>query len=200
MTETWFDAPVLEGRHVRLEPLHLEHAPALAAAADDPELFRWTSVAIDCTADAEAFILAAQKDSQRLTFAQVDLRTGAVVGTTSYYAISPSLRCLAIGYTWISRSAQGTGINPEAKYLLLHRAFDELGAVRVEWHTDELNAQSRAAIAKLGAGFEGLMRKHRKRRDGSWRTTALFAMTDDDWPGAKARLEQRIGDQPVVGT
>lgn len=193
MTESWDTAPVLEGRHVRLEPLGPAHVPGLVRAADDPDLFRWTSAPIAGPADAEAFVRAALGDPQRLAYAQVDVRTDAVVGTTSYYGIDPAHRCLAIGYTWLSRAAQGTAINPEAKYLLLRRAFDDLGAVRVEWHTDERNAQSRAAITKLGAGFEGLLRKHRRRRDGSWRTTALFAMTDDDWPAARERLEQRIG-------
>ena len=108
----------------------------------------------------------------------MNIATNAVVGTTSMYQIDPVNRSLAIGYTWLSRSVQGTGINPESKLLLLRHAFDQLEAVRVEWHTDEFNEQSRAAIAKLGAQFEGLLRKHRRRADGSWRTTALFAMTD----------------------
>lgn len=193
MSESWSESVVLEGRHVRLEPLRLYHAPALAEAADDPDLFRWTSAPITDTADAEEFIAAALDDTQRVPFAQIDVHTDAVVGTTSYYALAPRLHCLAIGYTWLSRTAQGTAINPESKYLLMKRAFEDLGAVRVEWHTDELNTQSRAAIAKLGARFEGLLRKHRQRRDGSWRTTALFAMTDDDWPAARQQLEQRIG-------
>ncbi|MFF0816748.1 GNAT family N-acetyltransferase [Rhodococcus sp. NPDC003318] len=193
MNESWYSAPVLDGRRVRLEPLVAAHAAGLADAADDPELFRWTSAPIAGLEDAEAFIRAASADPHRTAFAQVDVATGTVVGTTSYYDIRPAHRCLAIGYTWISRAAQGTAINPEAKYLLMRRAFEELGAVRVEWHTDERNAQSRAAIAKLGAQFEGLLRKHRRRRDGSWRTTALFAMTDDDWPAARTGLEHRIG-------
>ena len=86
---------------------------------------------------------------------------------------------------------QGTAVNPTAKYLLMKHAFEDCGAVRLVWHTHELNAQSRAAITKLGATFEGLLRKHRRFGDG-WRTTAQFAMTDDDWSAAKATLLQRI--------
>ncbi|MGC0366587.1 RimJ/RimL family protein N-acetyltransferase [Rhodococcus sp. 27YEA15] len=182
MTIDWFDAPTLSGTRVRLQPLLPEHAPALAAAADDPVIFRWTSAPITGVDDAVAYIEAATGDSTRVALAQFDTRTGILVGTTSLYQIAPVHRSLAIGYTWISRSVQGTGFNRESKMLLLSHAFDTLGAVRVEWHTDEFNEQSRAAITKLGARFEGLLRKHRQRADGSWRTTALFSMTDDDWP------------------
>ncbi|WP_068276380.1 GNAT family N-acetyltransferase [Aldersonia kunmingensis] len=192
MSESWYDQPILAGQHVRLEPLGPEHADGLLAAADDPAIFRWTSLAISNLEDARGFISAAIDDRSRLAYAQVEPASARVLGTTSYYQIDPRHRSLAIGYTWICRAAQGTAVNPEAKYLLLRRAFDELGAVRVEWHTDELNAHSRGAIAKLGAEFEGLLRKHRRRRDGSWRTTALFAMTDEDWPEARARLQARI--------
>ena len=195
MSESWYRQPTLEGTRVRLEPLTPEHAPGLLAAVDDAEaIFRWTSVIIRELADAEAFVRTAIADTDRLPYAIVDTRTGAVVGTTSYYLIDPAHRKLVIGHTWLSRSAQGTGINAESKLLLLRRAFEELGAVRVEWHTDKRNAHSRGAIAKLGAEFEGLLRKHRRRRDGSWRTTALFAMIDDDWPAARARLEARVAD------
>ncbi|MFZ2527744.1 MAG: GNAT family protein [Rhodococcus sp. (in: high G+C Gram-positive bacteria)] len=197
MSESWYRQPVLDGIRVRLEPLTPEHASGLLASVDDAEaIFRWTSVIIRELADAETFARAAIDDPDRLPYAIVDTHTGSVVGTTSYYLLDPAHRKLVIGSTWLSRSAQGTGINAEAKLLLLRRAFEELDAVRVEWHTDERNAHSRGAIAKLGAEFEGLLRKHRRRRDGSWRTTALFAMTDDDWPAARARLEARVADAP----
>lgn len=197
MSESWYRQPVLDGTRVRLEPLTPEHASGLLASVDDAEaIFRWTSVIIRELADAETFARAAIDDPDRLPYAIVDIGTGSVVGTTSYYLLDPAHRTLVIGYTWLSRSAQGTGINAEAKLLLLRRAFEDLDAVRVEWHTDERNAHSRGAIAKLGAEFEGLLRKHRRRRDGSWRTTALFAMTDDDWPAARARLEARVADAP----
>lgn len=192
MTGPWYEPPTLIGTHVRLEPLTDAHADALLAAVDNLDIFRWTATPITEREHAQAYIDAALADPQRIAFAQVHLATGAVVGTTSLYQIEPAYRSLAIGYTWLSRAAQGTVVNPEAKLLLLRHAFDHLGAVRVEWHTDEHNAQSRAAIAKLGAQFEGLLRKHRRRADGSWRTTALFAMTDDDWPTVATALETRI--------
>lgn len=191
MTENWFQSPILTGTHVRLEPLVREHADALIAASDDPSIFRWTAAPINTHAEALAYIEAAESNPDRVAFAQIDTVTGAVVGSTSLYQIDPTHRSLAIGYTWLSKSAQGTRINPEAKLLLLRRAFDDLGVVRVEWHTDEFNEQSRAAIAKLGAQYEGLLRKHRQRADGSWRSTALFAMTDEDWPAIEPQLERR---------
>ncbi|MFC7446951.1 GNAT family N-acetyltransferase [Rhodococcus daqingensis] len=194
MTGPWFEQPTLTGKYVRLEPLTLAHAADLHRAADDPTLFHWTWRPIETVADATEYIRHALDDPQRLAYAQIATESGAAVGTTSYYQLDPLHQSLAIGYTWLSRAAQGGRINPEAKLLLLRRAFEDLGAVRVEWHTDELNAHSRGAIAKLGAEFEGLLRKHRRRADGSWRNTALFSMIDDDWPLARAQLEARISE------
>ncbi|QTJ67097.1 GNAT family N-acetyltransferase [Rhodococcus sp. ZPP] len=192
MSESWFARPTLTGTHVRLEPLCDDHVDALLAAVDDPRIFHWTSVDITDRKDAATFVRAANEDPTRLAYAQIDLATNILVGSTSYYLIDPRNRCLAIGHTWLSRSAQGTLINADSKLLLLRRAFEDLGAVRVEWHTDERNAHSRGAIAKLGAEFEGILRKHRRRRDGSWRNTALFSMTDDDWPRVCPRLQARV--------
>lgn len=186
----WIEHETLRGTHVTLEKLTADHADDLLAAADDERIFRWTSAPIRTRSDAAAYIETALADPARQPFLQ-RTAAGEPVGTTSYYLLDPAHRSLAIGYTWLSTSAQGTAINPEAKLLLLGRAFAH-GAVRVEWHTDEHNVQSRAAIATLGATFEGLLRKHRQRTDGSWRTTALFAMTDDDWPSARQALQARI--------
>lgn len=190
---TWIGAPTLPGTRVRLRPLTDDDAAELAAAVDEPDAFRWTTVPGDEPA-AHGYIATADADPARVAFAVVDTLDGtdAIVGTTSFYDIDPRNRSVAIGYTWYSRRVQGTTVNPESKLLLLQHAFETCGAVRVVWHTDERNAQSRAAIAKLGAEFEGLLRKHRPLPDGSWRTTAQFAMTDDDWPTARSGLRDRI--------
>ena len=119
-------------------------------------------------------------------------RSGDVAGSTSFYDVNPALRTLAIGHTWLARRFWRTGHNTESKLLLLTHAFDVLGAARVVWHTDVRNERSQAAIARLGAQREGEFRKHRLRRDGSWRTTVQFAMTDDDWPAARERLTARL--------
>ncbi len=184
-------SPTLEGSHIRLRPLAADDAAALAAAVDEPEAFRWTTVPSGVGSAAD-YIATAIDDPRRIGFAVIDRSDGSIVGTTSYYDIEPQCNAAAIGYTWYSKRVQGTAVNPEAKLLLLQHAFDACGAVRIVWHTDERNAQSRAAILKLGTTYEGLLAKHRPLPDGSWRTTAQYAMVDDDWPANRARLQARI--------
>lgn len=192
-TTVWTEHPVLEGPRVRLEPLTEAHAPGLLIAADDPvSIFEWAHLEIRSIDDATAFVREAIADPNRLPYAIVDRTTGDVVGSTSYYLLEPQFRTLVIGYTWIATRVQRTHVNRDAKLLLLQRAFGVLGAVRVTWHADERNLRSREALTRLGAVEEGLLRKHRRRRDGSWRTTALFSLTDDEWPAVRARLEGRV--------
>jgi RimJ/RimL family protein N-acetyltransferase len=198
--------PVLTGRFVRLEPLALEHARGYHAAIGDPtdaeEVFRWLNPAgggpaVPATlADAVSHIvgaLAQRAKGERLPYAQIDPRSGEFIGTTSLYDVVPGLRTLAIGHTWLGKRWWRTGVNTEAKLLLLTYAFDALGAVRVVWHTDLRNERSQAAIARLGAKKEGVLRKHKLRRDGSWRDTVLYAMTDEEWPAARDALSARLG-------
>ncbi|WP_018178874.1 GNAT family N-acetyltransferase [Jongsikchunia kroppenstedtii] len=187
----WIGGPTLTGDRVVLTPVTPADAEALAATIDDPAAFAWTPVPIGVEATRQ-FINLALDTPNRLAFTVTDRRSDAIVGTTSYYEISPTYRSLAIGFTWYTSSAQGAGVNPDAKYLLLRHAFETLGAVRVVWHTDERNAQSRAAILKLGTTFEGLLRKHRPAVDGGWRTTAQYSMVDDEWPDCRDRLRARI--------
>jgi N-acetyltransferase len=196
----WFALPVLAGSRVRLEPLAIEHAAgyltAAGTGADAEEVFRWMSLPAPVTEDdARQHVLdavAARAAGSRLAYAQLDAATGAFAGTTSYYDIDPGLRAIAIGHTWLGRRWWRTGFNTEAKLLLMSHAFDRLGAVRVVWHTDVYNTRSQDAIARLGATREGLLRKHRIRRDGSWRDTVQYAMTDEDWPAAKEQLQARL--------
>ncbi len=136
--------------------------------------------------------MASRARGERFPYAQFDAATGEFAGTTSLYDVSPSLRTLAIGHTWLGRRWWRTGHNTESKLLLLTYAFDDLGAVRVVWHTDIYNVRSQDAIARLGATREGVLRKHRLRRDGSWRDTVQYAMTDDDWPAVRDRLTSRL--------
>ncbi|GAB19669.1 hypothetical protein GOEFS_092_00940 [Gordonia effusa NBRC 100432] len=189
---TWLGSPTFSRVGVTLRPLAIGDADALGSLVSNPELFKWSPGVPLNRADALGYIEAALADERRQAFAVIDESTGTIVGSTSYYDIDQQNLSLAIGYTFYTESAQGTMVNPASKYLLLHHVFETCGAVRVVWHTHENNAQSRAAIAKLGASFEGLLRKHRRFGDG-WRTTALYAMTDDDWPAAKARLSTRLG-------
>ena len=164
-------------------------------------MFRWLNTAGSRSGaprdvdDAHADIasaLSARARGVRLPYVQLDVTAAEVAGTTSFYDVEPAARTLAIGHTWLGPRWQRTGHNTESKLLMLTHAFDVLGAARVVWHTDLRNERSQAAIARLGATREGELRKHRLRRDGSWRTTVQFSMTDDDWPAARDRLRAAL--------
>ena len=129
-----------------------------------------------------AAALDARDRGARLPYAQIDAATGEFAGTTSFYEVNPALRALGIGHTWLGQRWWRTGHNTESKLLMMTFAFETLGAVRVVWHTDIFNTRSQAAIERLGATREGVLRKHRLRYDGSWRDTVQYAMVDDDWP------------------
>src|SRR5438128_11590713 len=161
----------LAGRHVRLEPLTLLHAADLFdAVMIDPSVWQWLPVAPPATlAEMEAMIvhdLKAQAAGAKVVFVQVEQATGRVVGSTTYLDINRPNRGLEIGSTWIATRWQRTGINTEAKYLLLRHAFEDLGAVRVQLKTDKRNRQSQTAIERLGAVREGILRKHMIVQDG----------------------------------
>jgi RimJ/RimL family protein N-acetyltransferase len=183
----------LRGTTVWLEPLTLEHAPALHRHAE-PEIFHWM---LDGPEDTS---LAAFEEWERRgrelpasrLFAIRLVETGEPVGSTAYLDIRPAHGGLEIGRTWIGRAFQGTAVNPESKYLLLRHAFETLGATRVQLKTDARNLHSQRAIAKLGAQREGVLRNLQRRADGSMRDTVMFAITDADWPEVKAQLEARL--------
>ena len=196
---------VLEGSHVRLEPLDRRHAPDLAAAGADPSIWSWLSQAPpeECglqerTTWFEQWIdWSLQRMAQGdLVFATIrkstDRGADRAVGSTRYMAVRPQHRGLEIGWTWLGTSEQRTPVNTEAKHLMLTHAFDTLGMIRVELKTDSRNAKSRAAIERLGASFEGILRNHMVRRDGSYRDSALYSITGQQWPVVKDRLEQRL--------
>jgi RimJ/RimL family protein N-acetyltransferase len=205
----WYAMPTLTGSRIRLEPLRYEQAADyLAAAGSDEEaaeIFRWQSPPGGALArpvteeDSRRHIvaaLAARARGLRLPYAQIDTATGRFAGTTSFADPDPVLRTLTIGYTWLGRPWWGTGANAEAKQLMLTFAFETLGAVRVALVTDIRNQRARAAIERLGATQEGTLRKHRRRADGSWRDTVIYAITDDDWPQVKDGLERRLQAYP----
>ena len=175
----------LEGSLVVLEPLAPAHVEGLRVAAADERAWRWM-----VTTDVEAWIAAALAAGDVQHFAV--LQDGVVVGSTSYLNAVPEHRRIEIGHTWNNPSTWGTGVNTEAKYLLLRHAFETLGAKRVEFKTDALNERARAALAALPAEFEGIHRRHMIVRGGERRDSAWYAVIDDDWPGVKAALERRI--------
>ncbi|WP_341719656.1 bifunctional pyridoxamine 5'-phosphate oxidase family protein/GNAT family N-acetyltransferase [Micromonospora sp. FIMYZ51] len=192
----WHEPVPLRGTRVLLEPLDPAHAEDLFAATADPEV--WRHLSAPPPADAAELrniltaALAEQHRGERVAWVQRCAVTGAVVGSTSYYELDPERRSVAIGHTFLGRPWWRTGINTEAKLLLLGRAFDELGAVRVVWHTDIRNERSQRAIERLGATREGVLRMHRLRPDGSWRDTVQYSMTVDEWPNAQVRLRKKL--------
>ncbi len=189
----WSQAPDLIGDLVRLVPLGPQHAEGLLAASDDDEIFDLQAFARPTTIDeAAALIELYLSRTGSISWAQIDQRSNQVAGLTTYYDIDPVQRTVAIGSTWLGRRFWRTGINTEAKLLLLRRAFDDLGCARVVWHVDIQNVRSQAAVERIGAVREGVLRKHRLRRDGSWRDTVLYSMTDDEWPAARDALHSLL--------
>ncbi|WP_436527087.1 bifunctional pyridoxamine 5'-phosphate oxidase family protein/GNAT family N-acetyltransferase [Actinoplanes sp. HUAS TT8] len=194
---TAWQTPVrLEGRHVRLEPLSPAHAPGMFEALDDEEVWRYLPTpqarSVDDTAADIAEVIRGQWRGDRSGWAQVDPVTGVVMGLTTYHDVDPVRRSVGIGHTMLGRKWWRSGVNTEAKLLLLERAFDVLGAAKVFWYTDIRNERSQRAIARLGASRDGMIRRQRLRPDGSWRDTVVFAMTADEWPAAAQRLRDRL--------
>ncbi len=168
-----------------LEPLGPQHVEGIRAAAADERIWMWM-----ITRDVEAWIARALSATDARHFAV--LRDGVVVGSTSYLSIVPEHLRLEIGNTWNNPSTWGTGVNTEAKYLLLRHAFEVLGARRVEFKTDAKNGRARAALAALPAEFEGIHRSHMVVRGDERRDSAWYAVIDEDWPEVKAALELRL--------
>ncbi len=189
----------LEGRHVRLEPLSLAHHDRLCAVGLDAELWRWGLSALATPADMRAYIETAltwQAQGTAVPFAIIARATGQVVGSTRYANIERADRRLEIGWTWLARAAQRTPANTEAKYLLLRHAFEVLGCIRVEFKTDVLNERSRAALLRIGAKQEGILRSHMIAASGRIRDSVYFSIIAGEWPAVKTGLEQKLA-RPV---
>ena len=195
--EGWGPVPiVLRGQHVQLEPLTAAHVPDLLEAAADPEVWQFLPTAQPVSAaEMQALIDSAQRDVDKgvsVAFATIDLRTGRAVGSTRYLDIRPRDRGLEIGWTWLARSVWRTPLNTECKYLLLRHAFDHLGALRVQLKTDDRNQRSKAAIARIGARFEGVLRCDRVLWDGFVRDSAFFSVVHYEWPSVRTDLERKL--------
>lgn len=184
---------VLAGeRWVTLEPLTPEHAPSIARAAADVRELWFTSAPVPETAQAWVHgRLAAQHPDTGLTLV-VRAKDGSVVGSSSYLNVDPPNRRLEIGYTWYTRSVRRTGVNTESKLLMLSHAFDELDCVAVEFRTHYFNSTSRAAIERLGAKLDGILRSHQVSPDGSRRDTVVYSILDVEWPAVRNNLRFRL--------
>jgi len=190
--DPWLDPVVMTGKHVVLEPLQMSHVDDLfAALGNDEEVWRYSARPTPRSSeDIAAFISKALSLGTRCAWLQRDATTGEAVGTTSYFPDQAN-RGVEIGATVLARKAWRTGINTEAKLMLLERAFDALGAVRVCWQTDVLNRRSQAAIERLGAVREGVLRANRPRNDGTMRDSVIYSMVAAEWPKARESLRAR---------
>lgn len=184
----------LEGSAVRLEPLQREHAGLFweIAKSDVDEIFRWIPYSMKTLQDFERVIDNAfeeQKRGESVVFATVERSSGRAIGSTRFMNIDRINRRVEIGSTWIAPAWQRTGINTEAKYLMLQHAFEVWKCMRVELKTDALNQKSRNAILRIGAKEEGTLRRQLITWTGRVRDTVYFSILDDEWPQVKAKLE-----------
>lgn len=186
---------VLEGAHVRLEPLRPGHLEGLCDVGLDPELWRWTTSRIATRDDMRTYLAEAVSLSaagQAVPFATIERATGRVVGSTRFANIVAEHRRVEIGWTWIAQPWQRSAVNTEAKLLMLKHAFEAWGCNRVELKTDALNERSRRAIARLGAQEEGVLRAHMVVSDGRLRDTVYYSILRDEWPEVRQRLSERL--------
>jgi RimJ/RimL family protein N-acetyltransferase len=186
---------VLEGAHVRLEPLSLTHLGGLCAVGLDPELWKWIPTPVRDREEMNAYVELALDEQRRglsMPFATVLKSEGRVIGSTRYANISLKDRRVEIGWTWIGKPWQRSAVNTEAKYLMLRHAFEILGCFRVEFKTDALNDKSRNAILRVGAKQEGIFRKHMLTYSGRMRDTVYFSILDGEWPAVKSGLEAKL--------
>lgn len=186
--------PTLAGRWVRLEPLAEAHREGLRAAADDPRIWtHMTAVAVGPEFDRWFDTsLANQAGGVRLPVAVRRLADGVLVGSTSYIEPNPGHKRVEIGATWYRPDCWATAVNPECKLLLMAHAFETLGLNRVSYVTDLRNERSQAAIAKLGATREGVLRAHMVTQGGRIRDSVLFSVISSEWPAVKERLLDRL--------
>ncbi|MEB0136168.1 GNAT family protein [Actimicrobium sp. CCC2.4] len=189
-------APVtLELHGVRLEPMASEHAPALAAAAADGELWTLRVTSAPAPGDEAAYIATALNDRTRLPFVVRDIASNEVIGTTSFHDIVPALGRVEIGHTWYARTWQRTHVNTTCKWLLLRHAFEVLGCGVVGFRADNFNLVSQDAIARLGAKRDGVIRHHALRRDGTVRDTVMFSIVAGEWPEINAHLTYKLAQR-----
>jgi RimJ/RimL family protein N-acetyltransferase len=192
MTASSFVEPVtLAARGVTLVPLSLEHESGLRDAAADGALWNIRVTSVPEPQDTRNYIeqaLTMRDAGNRFAFAVIEEATGTVLGTSSYHDILPAVRRVEIGYTWYARRVQRTHVNTTCKLLLLQHAFDTLGCHVVGWRTDNFNFASQAAIERLGAKKDGVIRGHALRRDGTIRDTVMYSLRAGEWPEVKAQL------------
>ncbi len=170
----------------------MAHADGLRAAACDGELWKLRITSVPEPQQAEQYIANALAMTNRLAFAVIDMPTGAVIGTTSYHDIMPEIDRVEIGWTWYAKSRQRSHVNTSCKIMLMTHAFETLGCAVVGLRTDNFNFASQAAIERLGAKKDGVLRHHHMRRDGTVRDTVMYSVVRGEWPEIKPHLHDKL--------
>jgi RimJ/RimL family protein N-acetyltransferase len=195
MTKRWIEPVTFTGSKVLIEPLSLEHADGMAAAVKDGELWKLWYTSIPAPEKVDEYIktaLGMRENNGALPFIIRDKESKKIIGCTRYFNVDEVNQRLEIGYTWYCQSYQRTSVNTECKYLLLTHAFEKLAAIAVEFRTHWHNHASRAAIARLGAKQDGVLRNHQKSADGIYRDTVVFSIINLEWPAVKRSLEFKL--------
>lgn len=188
----------LEGNQVLIRPMTLQDKDQLVEAASDGSLWNLWYTSVPTPEKMESYILTAlaeQDEKKSLPFIIIRKKDQKIVGTTRYMNIESVIRRLEIGSTWYAKSSQRTGVNTESKYLLLKHAFESLGCLAVELRTHWINHQSRAAIERLGAKLDGVLRNHRIASDGTLRDTVVYSILNSEWPMVKSHLEFKLRER-----
>jgi RimJ/RimL family protein N-acetyltransferase len=191
----WIEPVTLVGQHVILEPIALEHEAALARAAADGELWKLWYTSVPAPQETGVYIetaLAMREDKGAMPFVVREAASGEIVGSTRYFNVEAAHRRLEIGHTWYASRVQRTALNTEAKLLLLGYAFETLKAIAVEFRTHFMNHPSRAAIARLGAKQDGILRNHQIGSDGVVRDTVVFSIIESEWHAVRANLRFKL--------
>jgi len=198
MKKRWIEPITLTGLKVVLEPLSLEHLQGMVDAVKDGELWKLWFTSIPAPETAEAYIKTAlemRENAGAMPFIVRDRESNKIIGSTRYFNVDEGNQRLEIGYTWYSESYQRTAVNSECKYLLLSHAFEKLEAIAVEFRTHWHNQKSRAAIARLGAKQDGVLRNHQKNADGGYRDTVVFSIINQEWPAVRRSLMFKLNNQ-----
>jgi N-acetyltransferase len=191
----FIDPATLQGRHATLEPLSLDHEDGIRMAASDGELWKLWFTMIPSPEEVRGYIeqlLVQRERGEAFAFAVRDNASGEIIGCTRYLHIDAANRRLEIGGTWYAQRAQRTGINTECKLLLLGHAFEKLGCIAVEFRTDWFNKRSQAAIERLGAKRDGVLRNHMIMPDGRVRDTVVYSVIQNEWAGVKKNLLHKL--------